>query len=227
VYFSKLVLNRDKLKFSRLSSIFAGDGYRAHQQIWKLFSKGEKKDRDFIYRRDDANGLPVFYTVSKNIPEDSKGIWSVQSKTYAPKLKAGQELAFQLLANPVRTKKDEKGKAKRHDVVMEAKLKQKESDTAEEEHKPIPVIVQEEGVKWLESRSTANGFSIDTSKISAGSYLKHRYYKKKSENEISFSSIDFSGILTVTDTETFINALYKGIGHAKGFGCGMMMVRKL
>jgi len=49
-------------------------------------------------------------------------------------------------------------------------------------------------------------------------------YKK--QGRITFSTLDFSGILGVTDPGQFRNTLFNGIGPAKGFGCGLMMVKR-
>ncbi|MEA2080768.1 MAG: type I-E CRISPR-associated protein Cas6/Cse3/CasE [Pseudomonadota bacterium] len=43
--------------------------------------------------------------------------------------------------------------------------------------------------------------------------------------EINFSTLDYSGLLTVTDPELFKAALFQGIGPAKAFGCGLLLVR--
>jgi len=41
------------------------------------------------------------------------------------------------------------------------------------------------------------------------------------------STVDFQGILTVTDPELFRKALYEGLGKSKAFGCGLMLVRRV
>jgi CRISPR system Cascade subunit CasE len=38
--------------------------------------------------------------------------------------------------------------------------------------------------------------------------------------------MDFRGILTVTDTEKFTDTLMQGLGKAKAFGCGLMLIRR-
>ena len=43
---------------------------------------------------------------------------------------------------------------------------------------------------------------------------------------LRFSTVDLSGELTVLEPEIFANALYDGIGHAKAFGCGLLLVRR-
>jgi CRISPR system Cascade subunit CasE len=56
-------------------------------------------------------------------------------------------------------------------------------------------------------------------------YIQHRFVKPKKKQMVQISTLDFTGLLTVTDPERFTTALFNGIGPAKGFGCGLMMVR--
>ncbi|MCI0724558.1 MAG: type I-E CRISPR-associated protein Cas6/Cse3/CasE [Acidobacteria bacterium] len=39
--------------------------------------------------------------------------------------------------------------------------------------------------------------------------------------------MDFSGMLFVINPKAFAVALHKGIGPAKAFGCGLMLVRRI
>ena len=85
---------------------------------------------------------------------------------------------------------------------------------------------------WLTNKSEANGFKLmhdekrDRLKFQAESYRWHNLAKKG--KTAGFSSVDFDGILEITDPKTFINkCLYTGIGPAKAFGCGLMLVRRV
>lgn len=42
-----------------------------------------------------------------------------------------------------------------------------------------------------------------------------------------FSSVDFTGELQITDAEKFRHTLFNGLGRAKAFGCGLLMVKRL
>lgn len=43
----------------------------------------------------------------------------------------------------------------------------------------------------------------------------------------SLHRVDFAGELSVLDAGKFARALVTGIGHAKAFGCGLLLVRRL
>jgi CRISPR system Cascade subunit CasE len=89
----------------------------------------------------------------------------------------------------------------------------------------IQEILQREGAAWLDPRAGRYGFSFTRQKLRVEGYQQHSFCGK--EGRISFSTLDLDGVLRVADTEMFISALYHGIGPAKGFGCGLMMVRRL
>jgi CRISPR system Cascade subunit CasE len=84
---------------------------------------------------------------------------------------------------------------------------------------------------WLCEKSKRLGFSIvrDTRKgrlkFQAEGYQWHALPKKG--RDAGFSSVDFEGEIEVTDAELFAKALYEGIGPAKAFGCGLMLVRRI
>ena len=50
-------------------------------------------------------------------------------------------------------------------------------------------------------------------------------YKKG--NKIRYSTLDYRGILTVTEVVGFEKVLMEGIGKAKAFGCGLMLIRRV
>ena len=205
-----------------------GGAYKLHSLVWDLFTDGPEQNRDFICRQDLVDGLPAFYCVSAREPNDRHAVWSVETKSYAPVIKKDQRLSFMLRANPIRSKRDEKpdpdGKRKqhRHDVVMEAKtlLKQRQA-----ERPPEAEIIQQAGFVWLALKGESNGFSIREGEVRADGYIQHRFTKPKGKHSVTLSTIEFTGLLTVTDPELFVPSLFHGLGPAKGFGCGLMMVR--
>ena len=43
---------------------------------------------------------------------------------------------------------------------------------------------------------------------------------------VIFSTLTFQGVLTVEDPAQFLAAVLRGFGSAKGFGCGLMLIRR-
>lgn len=223
MYFSKIRLRkgispRDITKLTKIN------GYKAHQLAWNFFADHPDRQRDFIYRHESAGRWPIFYTVSHRMPVNNTGFWEVQTKEYRPQLKSGQKLEFSIRVNPIRTRHNEKGKQKRHDVVMEEKLRLKN----EGKDFNLPEIAHEQGFQWMEKRSESYGFSLSSENIRIDGYRQQKYFRGKGNHPITFSTLDFNGILTVIRPEVFIReSLFNGIGPAKAFGCGLMLVKRL
>ncbi len=84
---------------------------------------------------------------------------------------------------------------------------------------------------WFSEKGKTNGFTIigdekrKRSVFQAESYRWHALPKKG--KTAGFSSVDFEGEIEVTDHALFKSALCVGIGPAKGFGCGLMLVRRV
>ncbi len=222
MYFSKIALRKD-VKVEELAQLLRGDDYHFHQQLWRLFSS-KNSQRDFIYREQSFDKWPCFYTISSRQPKDSQGLWEIQVKDFAPKLVVGQQLAFSLRANPVRTKDrfDEKGQRRsvRHDVVMDAKWGYDKTNRP-----PSAELMQQAGWEWLQARMVKQGFQVQPNQLRVDGYQQHRFIKQG--QTIQLSTLDFEGLLTVIQVDEFLNLLRYGIGSAKGFGCGMMLVRKV
>ena len=120
-------------------------------------------------------------------------------------------------------------KRKRHDVVMEAKTKLKNDGVPREKWPHINEIIHRAGVEWLKKRGNEHGFVFrdeeENKEVSTEGYQTYQFYKKK--NRINFSSLDFTGFLTVTEPNLFKKILYEGLGPAKAFGCGLMLVKRI
>jgi len=209
--------------------------YEQHQWLWQFLAAERGSKRDFLFRhRDGDNELPGFYVVSSRKPVAINDAWQVNSKEYDPQLSIGQRLAFDLRANPVVTHKVNE-KTRRDDVVMHKKKQllserglQRWSDWRDDDpEKPLLYeLVHSTCLNWLEQRAKPAGFALvnedETRKgIRADGYGQQRVDKK----DIRFSTVDFSGVLEVIDPTLFKQALFKGIGHAKAFGCGLLLVK--
>jgi len=227
MFFSRIRIRPDATSSPEFWKIVTGP-YQIHSMVWDLFADPEHQDRDFLYRVDTVNGRPVIYSVSHRSPVYMGNLWSVETKEYHPVLFNGQRLSFALRANPIRTRStdsDENGKRiqKRHDVVMDAKWALRQGGSTNSIR--VADLVQNEGFRWLHDKGTKHGFEVESHQVIAGSYRQHSFYQGTKNRLVSLSTIDFNGVLEVTDTNLFRNALMNGIGPAKGFGCGMMMVK--
>jgi CRISPR system Cascade subunit CasE len=222
--------------------------YGAHQALWKLVSRGPEQRRDFLFRSEDIPCRVSFLVLSAERPVAPAGaLWRLDSKEFAPAFRTGQSLAFRLRASPVvrrgvAAEGQKRQRVQRHDVVMDS-LKRLEASGA-----PIPGIVElarEAGLRWLTGQATRGGFRLaqasldaigDDGLLEAGQlqqeavrvdgYRQHRILRR-GEAPIRFSTLDFEGLLEVTEPAVFLARIAKGFGPQKAFGCGLMLLRRV
>ncbi len=215
-YFSRIEL-RDSSEARAFVARFGLEGYGLHQALWQLFAAEAGTPRDFLYRIIDQADRPAFYVVSARSPVMDLPIWRIQTRDYAPCLQTGDRLVFSLRANPTVKRAPALGaRSVRHDVVMDAR---KKGDVLDPElgsyHQP--------GLTWLNRHSKTAGFYVEQMRIDG--YHRHQLYKRGGA-PIKFSTLDFEGLLNVVNPELFCNSLLTGIGPAKAFGCGLLLVRR-
>ena len=225
------------------------DPYGQHRLLWKFFDLPRERSVEtaFLFRSETSDGLPLFFVLSRVPPEDASGKWRIETKEYRPDLRVGDRLAFKLRANPVKlakrdrnptevetwTKNREKNhqrvketprKRVRHDVVMDAKNRLGWKDLPLTERPPLNQVAYEAGSSWLLERAHRLGCDIDAKQLRVDG---HRVHRKLGRHGIVVSTLDFEGELRVTEPQAFLSALSNGIGPAKAFGCGLMLVRRL
>ena len=221
MYFSRIRLRGD----ADPRRLIGLNGYREHQALWNLFDPDPEAKRDFLFRRDGHAQLPIYYLVSRRIPSDREGLWEIETKNYAPCLQAGQTLAFSLRVNPVITRTDDNGKSRRDDVVMDLKKQIGWKDLPRSARPPLAQLVQQAGEQWMSNRQERLGATVGT--VRADGYRQHHGYKRGQGTAIRYSTLDLQGTLTIVGEERFLDALFLGIGPAKAFGCGLLLVRRL
>lgn len=202
----------------RLAQLAGGGQYRIHKALWNLFETDPDASRDFLYRQEGHTDELAFLVLSRRQPGNDDGLWQVETKAYAPRLKTGQNLQFLIRINPVVKRRDGAGRQQRHDLVMD--LKKNEPDSADTQAERVQLAARQ----WLTNRQSQYGFELIEETVMGEAYRQWRF-GGKGGNRISFSSIDCSGQLTVADTARFKSALMNGVGPAKAFGCGLLLIR--
>lgn len=189
----------------------------SHRLLWSLFAGDPGASRPFLWREDKGG---IFYILASQLPGDSE-IFDVEVKDFVPALSSGDRLQFSLRANATRAYKPPGAtRGKRADVVMAAlsPLSPAERSLRRE------TVIQEAGTAWLAGQGAKHGFTLPAAPGVDG-YNKWRIPRGKAE-KIEISTLDFDGLLEVTDPIAFTTALAKGFGHAKAFGCGLMLIRR-
>ena len=77
-------------------------------------------------------------------------------------------------------------------------------------------------------RQEAHGFQLHQDSLRVDSYRLHRFHKEPRRGKpVRFSTLEMSGMLTVTDAARLTTTLFNGIGPGKGYGCGLLLVRRV
>ena len=222
MYFSRVTLKLNQLPYVMQQKMQNSGPYAIHQWLWQLFPNQEK--RTFLFREERIGKGYQYYLLSEVAPLSNHQFFLIETKPYQPKLTAGMRLFFSLRANPVVFKN-----GKRSDVLMNAKYPIKKQDL-EIETNEIKLRQNQAAINWLIKQSETRGFSLSTTNdqqvnCAVISYVQQQFIKKSDLKPIIYSSVDYQGVLTVTDAELFLNTIYKGIGKSKGFGCGLFLLK--
>jgi CRISPR system Cascade subunit CasE len=188
----------------------------AHHLIWSLFAGDPAQKRHFLWREDQAG---QFFILSAAPPATSE-IFDTDTKEYAPALGAGDRLAFTLRAYATKSWKPVAGtRGVRTDVVMAALHGVIKEDRAAQR----AAITTQAGVTWLVREGAAHGFTLAGTPLVVGDQA---IAQPRAGTRGNIRSLDFSGVLEVTDPEKFMAKLAAGFGRARSFGCGLMLIRR-
>ena len=196
---------------------FARNPYNFHRQLWRLFpgeeketrSNGEESRQGFLFRiEDNPTGHPTRLLVqSRRAPETVSGLIVVGTREFQPQPVAGQRLAFLLTANPVKTITDTQREAKPG----------KQSEKCR-----VPLIKEEDQREWIARKLASAG------EIEAANILPHApIHFRKGNRGGKLATATFDGVIQVRDPIALTSFLENGIGHAKAFGCGLLLVRRI
>lgn len=224
-YFSRVSLRRQAGGAGSLTAVLrevATDHGGAHRLVWSLFSQDGNETRDFLFRPEPGD-LGRFTTVSHRPPIDRHELWEIETKDYEPVLRNGTRLRFSLRANPTISRRDGDREA-RHDVVMDAKTRARDAGEAV----GTGDLIQDAATEWLIRKGDVHGFKVQPGDVAVDGYTRSVFRhvnRRGDQGEIVIAGVDFDGYLDVTDAELFGRALIDGIGRARAFGFGLLLVR--
>lgn len=195
-----------------------------HRLLWTLFADKPDRERGFLWRADDGQ----FLILSTQLPEDRHSLFELQTKRFEPSLARGDRLAFRLRVNAVVTRSDivdGKKRRRRHDVVMD-RMKHQADAQLENESKGEwrDRCAREAAGGWLEKQGTKHGF--DLLNLHQSTYRTVRFPRPKHRAGASLGVLDIDGVLRAREPGSLLSAVNSGFGKAKGFGCGLMLLRR-
>jgi len=214
----------------------SNDIYTWHKLLWQCYPCEPDAKRDFLTRIDQMEGAYRLWVLSRRkpvcphwCPADGFDVREISSSFLTH-----SHYAFDLRANPVKMQlipRDANG-----EPILNANGKRKRG-------KRIPLTKPYELREWLiqkgkvrallsnkgeKPRELPGGFRIIESEerpLEIKPMVENHFRKK--EHAAYHGGVQFRGVLEVTDREHFIKSYQAGIGSAKGFGFGLLLLAPL
>jgi len=194
------------------------DTYDWHQRVWQAFGGRDGAPRDFLTRVDqidDAYRLLVVSTCAPRKPD-----WCptdcFKSKPIPDTFFTHSRYRFSLLANP--TKKvvnPDKPKVVRPNGKLDRNRNSRR----------IPLTRREDLLAWLRRKAEAGGFSVDLQAVRTIPRGRE-YFFKPGARGVHYAT-EFQGVLQVTNPAQLRQTFTTGIGSAKAFGFGLLVIAPL
>lgn len=229
MYFSKVLINPELRK----SRAMLADPHITHGMATKAVPPNlQSSDEGRILWRIDRNEQQmVLYIVTPVEPRldhivEQVGWPSAPAQTtdyvrFLDSLRKGQEFAFKVTLNPIKTIKNERGQTQK-----------------------VPHVSVKHQINWFLDRTDGWGFDIVRSaedvRPVAGQTAMLRNLDVVKREDLRFSKPDgdriknkvvhrtatFEGLLEVSDVERLRHSLTHGMGRAKAYGCGLMTLAR-
>lgn len=205
-------------EIARSEGIF--DSYGWHKKLWDCFPGTPDARRHFLTRIDPLEGAFRLWILSPRRP--MRPGWCPSdcfaSKEIAPSFFSHRFYAFDLRANPTKclVQRDASGARKR-------------------QGKRIPLVDRDELREWLERKGRGRCRDQETGQDIPGGFrivgekpleicpMVESHFRRNGQSGYH-GGVQFRGILEVTDRERFVETYHSGIGSAKGFGFGMLLI---
>jgi CRISPR system Cascade subunit CasE len=194
------------------------DTYDWHQRVWQAFGGRDGAPREFLTRVDQIDDVYRLLVVSQSLP--SKPDWCptdcFQTKPMPDAFFTHTGYRFSLLANPTKKIVDpSKAKVIRPDGRLERNKNSKR----------VPLIRREDLLAWLGRKAEAGGFAVQLDAVRTIPRGRE-YFFKPGARGVHYAT-EFQGALQVTDAARFRETFARGIGSAKAFGFGLLVLAPL
>jgi CRISPR system Cascade subunit CasE len=200
-------LTQITLDFATAARLRLRDCYDWHQAVWKAFPGRDGKPRDFLTRLDRQRDGFRLLIVSPSEPTrpDWCPLKSWRSKPIPETYFTRRRYAFQLAANA--TKK-----------VVKLGVEGQPTKNG----RRVPLTSRDEFVSWITRKGEQGGFAVNEETLRT--FSRGREYFEKHGVRGLHSAVEFQGVLNVTDPGRFHETFTRGIGSAKAFGFGLLVI---
>ncbi len=180
------------------------DSYTWHRTIWESIPDRRDRKRDFLFRVDHLRTSVRAWVVSEEpLADPGWGTWRTAAIPEA--FLERERYRFQLKVNPtIKRVVDWNGERRSNGVR-------------------VGIYSEDQLLLWAERKSRQHGFRLEHCVPSppVGQPFRRNGVRGK------HSSVDFAGVLAVTDRKRFKQAFRTGIGPAKAFGFGLLVLEPL
>jgi CRISPR system Cascade subunit CasE len=184
------------------------DSYGWHQRLWACFPGQPDRKRDFLTRIDGLEGGFRLWLLSPSRPvcPDWCPPGQFAVKEIAESFLSHRYFAFSLRVNPVK-----------------CLVQRNDQGDRERRGKRVPLVKPDELRAWIDRKAEQSGFRIVTDlPLEIGPMVKTHFRKR--DQAACHGGVDFRGVLEVTDRSKFKTTYLSGIGSAKSFGFGMLLL---
>ena len=212
------------------------DSYAWHKRLWECFPGMPDKKRTeigLLYRVDTLDGAFRIWLLGREKPV--RPPWCAPSdfkiNEIAPSFFSKRRYAFDLKANPVKTIVQ---RGPNGETLYRPTGKRQSG-------KRVPIVKLDELRDWLMKKGEVRcrdqvtgqdipgGFRIvEDSPLEIRPMVENYFRKRdkaKGKDQAAFhGGVQFRGTLEVTNHERFVETYYSGIGSAKGFGFGLLLL---
>lgn len=196
------------------------DSQRLHMRIMGMFAGVARDQNRVLYRVDGAANEPALLVQSEVLPNMQvfpqgylRGAGRIRDDLQEPfaQITNGQRLRFRLRVNVTK------------------KLATQQQNNG----KRIAITDAVAQMEWLVRKGQQSGFALIPDPFAVDGYAvtvidegRDKGLRRQGDtvNTLTHYAIRFEGLLEVTDSSKFYDALVHGIGSAKAYGCGLLSV---
>jgi len=201
--------------------------YDWHKRLWECYPDAAEAKRDFLTRIDHLERSFRIWIMGKRKPLRPQ--WCSAAgfavKEIAPSFFNHRHYVFDLRANPVKAVLQ---RGPQGEPLLGPKGKRKRG-------KRVPLVRPEDLRAWLTrkgevrrrdeatGRDVGGGFRVMDERPLEITRAVQTYFSKNGK-EAYHSAVQFRGTLEVTDRARFVESYHAGLGGAKGFGFGLLLL---
>jgi len=220
-------LTRMEIDAERARAEGIADSYTWHKKIWTCFPGQPDMERNFLTRIDLMEGAFRVWILSgvEPICPSWCQVEGFALNKVAPSFLSHRHYAFDVRVNPVKSlvQRDKNGQP-----LLKSNGKRRPG-------KRVALTNQDELQAWLvrkgevrsqegeTGRPVPGGFRIVEERPLEISPMMESHFRKKGQRGYH-GGVQFRGVLEVTDREHFTRTYQSGIGSAKGFGFGLLLL---